>query len=118
MNRALLGSVYSFENIDASPVPRVPKHLMPWIHKDRREAMEGTGIVYIDSKTGEASPDVNHLAHAEKEIRKAKNALAAKDNSPDRAAILRLQLAQAETKAEFYRGKIRILDRIIASGGV
>lgn len=103
---------FSREIIDSQPLPVVSRDLLPWLIKDRREAE--TGAFYWDTKKGELVPDGSGLEHAEKDVRQATAKLEG-NLSADMRAIWELQLAGARGKAEFYRGKMYLLDKVIAA---
>lgn len=113
------GSVWSREYIDAHPIPEVSKSLLPWLIKDRREAEEGA--TFYNSATGKDEHDRQGLQHAERELRRIKSdlALSAKtrdegDRESSRTAILRWQATGQEEQVEFWRGKVYLLDKVIA----
>lgn len=113
MSTRLYGSVWSREMIDSEPLPIVPKALLPWLRKDRREAEEG-GTFY-DSQSKAHVHDRSGLVYAERELRRLTADLASAEPTSDRAAILRHQLAGQEEQVEFWRGKVYLLDRVIAA---
>lgn len=107
------GSVWSTAYIDAHPLPRVPRDLLPWLKKDRREAE--TGGTFWNVKEGRDEHDKQGLHHAEREVRRIKSALDDEDPATDRAAILSHQLDGQEQQVEAWRGKCYLLDKVIAA---
>lgn len=113
---AKTGPAFSIEVIDSEPLPQVPKHLMPWIVRDRREAVEGS---MVKDKDGKMVHNGEGLDRAEKSLKQIKAALASNPKEDYLVArFLEEQFATANGKVEFYRGKIYLLDKIISSGGI
>lgn len=108
----IYGSVWSREYIDAHPLPIIRPDLLPWLIKDRAEAVEG-GYMW-DVKTSKQVHDGSGLQKAEQSLRAAKKALTETDD-PKAVEFLKGQLHSAEGKAEFYAGKIYLLDKVIAA---
>jgi hypothetical protein len=110
------GSVWSTTYIDASPIPVVSRDLLPWLKKDRREAEVGA-MVRATNKDGKTETTHNKegLEHAERELRRIQSDLASERSDTDRAAILRWQAEGMQDRVEFWRGKMYLLDKIIAS---
>lgn len=105
---------FSTECIDSEPLPVVSKDLLPWLIKDRREAIDG---VYLqDSKLGRVH-DGSGLDKAKQSLRRAKSMLAeiTPETDPKTRIFLESQLAAAEGKTSFYRGKVYLMDKIIAA---
>lgn len=90
----------------------VSHSLLPWLIKDRREAEEGS--TFYDHKDKEEKHDRQGLLFAERELRRIKNDLATEKPHTNRAAILRWQASGQEEQVEFWRGKIYLLDKVIA----
>lgn len=111
----MIGAAFAIPILDSEPIPVVPKHLMPWILKDRREAMEGA---MVKDTAGKVVHDGAGLEKARKSLRQVEAALAEKQSDAKVAEFLEEQLATARGKVEFYTGKIHLLDRVIAEGGV
>lgn len=116
----IYGSVWSKEYIDASPLPVVSRELLPWLKKDRREAEVGT--TFFNVKEGRDEHDKQGLEYAERELRRIKADLdmeskkrAPGDRETDRTAILRWQAEGVADQVEFWRGKMYLLDKVIAS---
>ncbi len=110
------GSVWSKEYIDANPLPVVSRDLLPWLKKDRREAEVGA-MVKATGKDGKTETTHNKegLEHAERELRRIQNDLATEKPDSNRAAILRWQAEGMADRVEFWRGKMYLLDKVIAS---
>lgn len=106
------GFAFDKSTIDAAPLPSIPKHLLPWLKKDRKEAVEG---VHHKDSTGQMIHDGSGLEKAEQDLRKVQTDLLAKGNSKDRQAILEMQKIGAEINVQFYQGKIYLLDKVIAT---
>lgn len=109
------GPAFSIEVIDSEVVPIVPKHLMPWLIRDRREAQEGA---FVKDSSGKTMHDGAGLDKAQKALRQVEIALTTKQTDAKIIEFLQEQLATAKGKVEFYSGKIYLLDKIIATGGV
>lgn len=110
------GSVWSKEYIDANPIPVVSRELLPWLKKDRREAEVGA-MVRATNKDGKTETTHNKegLEYAERELRRIHSDLAGEKPDSDRATILRWQAEGMADRVEFWRGKIYLLDKIIAA---
>ncbi len=109
------GPAFSTITIDSEPLPRVSAHLLPWLIKDRREAIEGG---YGKDSTGKVVHDGTGLDRAQKSLRQAEAALAAKPDDPKTLTFLEEQLAIAKGKVGFYTGKLYLLDKVIAAASV
>ena len=109
----IYGSVWSKETLDSQPLPKVSKSLLPWLIKDRREAE--TGASFYNSATGKNEHDRQGLEHAERELRRIKTDLASAKEGTNRAAILSWQMTGQEEQVEFWRGKMYLLDKVIAA---
>lgn len=110
----IYGSVWSKELIDSEPPLKVSKDLLPWLLKDRKQAEEGT--MFFNVKEGRDEHDKQGLDYAERELRRIKADLAT-EKSPDtnRAVILAHQARGQQEQVDFWRGKIYLLDKTIAS---
>lgn len=109
----IYGFAYSPEVLDSTPLPVVPRHLLPWLIKDRKEAEVGT--TYYNSETKQHDHDRSGLDYAERELRRIAADLRTPGNSADRNAILSHQLDGQQQRVDFWRGKIALLDRVIAA---
>lgn len=109
----MTGSVFSIDYINAQGIPKVPAHLLPWIVKDRREAEEGCMVYDVEKQ--KHVHDGSGLTKSLKSLATAKNALAEKPTDAKMIAFLTQQISNAEDKVAFYRGKIYILDGILAA---
>ncbi len=109
----IYGSVWSREYIDSNPLPVVSKSLLPWLLKDRREAVEGA-MAKVTKKDGkmETMHNGEGLDRADRDVRRLKSALEEETKS-EVVEFLTAQLCGAENKAAFYRGKIYLLDKVI-----
>ena len=107
------GPAFSITVLDAEQLPAIPKHLLPWLLKDRREAVDGS--TFYNTQTKEHQHDRMGLTYAERELRRIKVELEQPSNSADRNAILALQFQGQEASVEFWRGKIYLLDKMIAA---
>lgn len=107
------GDIFSLAYIDSNPLPQVPKDLLPWLVKDRREAEEG-GTFY-NSATKVHEHDRSGLHYAERELRRIQTDLAEAKPESDRAAILRHQEEGMQQRVVFWRGKCYLLDKVIAA---
>lgn len=116
MSKPLVGDVWSREYIDANPLPVVSKELVPWLVKDRREAE--TGGTFYNSATGKHEHDRQGLEYAERELRRINSDLALsvkQGDESDRTQILRHQAKGQEEQVGFWRGKVYLLDKVIAA---
>lgn len=113
---SVYGSVWSQAYIDAHPIPVVSRELLPWLKKDRREAEEGA-MVKATNKDGkmEVMHNGEGLEKAERDLRRITSDLANEKPESDRAAILRWQAEGMADRVEFWRGKIYLLDKIMAT---
>ncbi len=112
MNTNTYGSVWSKETIDSEPLPTVSRELLPWLIKDRREAVEG---VWGKDSNGKPAHDGSGLDKAKRSLRAAETGLS---EGPTDAKVLRFlteQVSTARGKVAFYEGKIYLLDKVIAS---
>lgn len=109
-----IGDVWSKEYIDSEPIPVVSRDLLPWLKKDRREAMEGAMVKATDKEGTKIVHNGEGLKCAERDVRRSTSALATATD-PKAIEFLKIQLGTAEGKAGFYRGKIYLLDKIIAA---
>lgn len=114
--KIIYGSVWSREYIDASPIPVVSRELLPWLKKDRREAETGAMVKATnnDGKT-ELTHNKEGLEYAERELRRIKGDLASETPGTDRAIILSHQAEGMADRVEFWRGKMYLLDKMIAA---
>jgi hypothetical protein len=110
MSTPLYGPAFALDRLAAETPPTVPKHLMPWLLKDRREAVEGC---YVRRPGEVLELDGSGLEKAERNVRQLESQLAGPSLSVDMQAILRVQLEGARGAVEFWRGKVYLLDRII-----
>lgn len=108
----IYGSVWSKEYIDAEPLAIVPKHLLPWLIKDRKNAIEGS--MEWNSKEKKLMHDGSGLEKAEQSLRAATHALADNPSDPVVREFLEFQKGAAEGKVAFYSGKVYLLDKLIA----
>lgn len=110
----IYGSVWSPAYIDAQPLPVVPRELLPWLKKDRREAETGAMVraTNNDGKT-ELTHNKEGLEYAERELRRIKADLAGEKSGTDRHVILSRQVEGMMERVEFWRGKMYLLDKII-----
>ncbi len=106
------GSVFSKEYIDANPIPVVSPGLLPWLKKDLETAH--VGCMVSDKKTGEPVHDRSGLDFAVNEL-KGLEAKARETKNAELAAIYSIQVGWAQKKVEFWRGKIYLLEKIIAA---
>ncbi len=103
-------TVWAIPYLDTQPVPQIAAHLAPWLAKDRREAVEGA--MQKDS-TGKIVHDGSGLEKAERSLRSAQAALKSATDEKE-IAFLQYQCGMAQSKVEFYTGKIHLLDKMIA----
>lgn len=106
----IYGPAFALDRLATETLPVVSKDLMPWLHKDRREAVDGC---MVKDQNGKFGHDGSGLLKAERSLRTAEAALSANPTDPKVLAFLREQVAIARGKVPFYRGKIYLLDRII-----
>ncbi len=104
---------FSASKIDSEPLPVVSPSLLPWLRKDRKEALDGS--YHWDVKLGKEVHDGSGLIKARQSLRAAQTALAAGPSDPKVAAFLEFQRGAAQGKVGFYEGKIHLLDRVIAA---
>lgn len=104
-------SVWSPEYINTHPLPKVSRHLLPWLIKDRREAE--TGSTFYNSETKQHDHDRQGLEFAERELRRIKSDLATEKPDSQRAIILSRQAEGQQERVDFWRGKCYLLDKII-----
>jgi hypothetical protein len=114
----MTGHSFSPTVLEASPIPSVPAELLPWLRKDRREAVDG--VTFYNSATGKDQHDRMGLTYAQRELRRIetdiRDALRANGDMPnDRTAILTIQRNQQACFVQFWEGKIWLLDRMIAA---
>lgn len=111
MSIKIYGRAFSREVIDSEPVVKLPKELIPWLQNDMREAIEGT---FVKDHKGNPEHDGQGLDKAEKYL-KTTQALLKSEADEKNIAFIKVQLANAQNKVEFYRGKIYLLDKLIAN---
>lgn len=115
MNSTIYGPAFSKETIDSQTLPVVSRDLLPWLLKDRKEALEGS-MAKSQNKKGEIRMvhDGFGLDKAEKSLRQAEAGLAENPADPKVVKFLNEQVAMAKGKVGFYEGKIYLLDKVIA----
>lgn len=111
-----IGCSFSREVIDASVLPVVSKDLLPWLLKDRREAVEGSS--FWNAAEGKDQHDRMGLTYAQRELRRIESDLASEKPLPgggqsERAAILTIQRNQQAAFVRFWEGKCYLLDKVI-----
>src|SRR6185295_15128687 len=110
-----IGEAFARDYIDASPLPVVDPSLLPWLLKDRQEAIDGT--TFWNAAEGKDQHDRQGLTYAQRELRRLQSDLAAEENPnhppTNRCAILRIMVTQQECAVRFWEGKCYLLDRVI-----
>jgi hypothetical protein len=102
---------FSPEGIAATPIPIYPREVIPWLQRDRKDAVEG-GTRYNHEKK-EIEPDGLGLTYATRELKRLERDRA--DAEGTRKDILTIMIGQQRYAVQFWEGKINLLDRIIAA---
>jgi len=105
-----LGAAFSQEVIDSCVLPTVPENLLPWLLRDKKEALEGCTVK--DSK-GNLVHDGSGLERAKQSLHVAEGKLAEGHTDAKIINFLREQRGMAQGKVDFYTGKLYLMDKII-----
>lgn len=113
--KTIYGRVFSPEYLSQEALPKISKEFTPWLKKDRDIAVVGE---YTHDKDGKLVHNGQGSEAAERQLKAVETVYREKSYAPAQEPFVLAKLENAKNNLVFWQGKLSILDRLIASGGV